>query len=95
MFPTAYEDHLLPGRTPLVVTNDDTLAAAAKTRDDPYFKDAMSLFTDPEVARACRATQLIETPDYTNRDDSHLGGRLRNQAENVGRLQYCCKLCRR
>ncbi|KDN52732.1 hypothetical protein K437DRAFT_272245 [Tilletiaria anomala UBC 951] len=76
----AYEDHLLPGSTSLIITNDPSIILKAEVHRDYYFRDAMSRFTDPEVARACRAAAIIETPDFKPWDEVSMGGRTRIQA---------------
>ncbi|PWN51998.1 hypothetical protein IE53DRAFT_361131 [Violaceomyces palustris] len=71
---------LLPPDTKLVLSNIPAVRSRAYLVEDaaPSAEAAMSVFADAQVARACRATATIETPDFCLRDDTEMMGKTRN-----------------
>ncbi|SPO37668.1 uncharacterized protein PSFLO_03144 [Pseudozyma flocculosa] len=68
---------LLPPSARLILTNDAELVERTVTVQQGDAAAVLSIFADPEVARACRETAVIETPEFKLRDDSEAMGKTR------------------
>ncbi|PWN21376.1 hypothetical protein BCV69DRAFT_311889 [Microstroma glucosiphilum] len=78
--PTQSQRILPEGCVIILSADPQHLAQAFEASPEDVGMDSISFFSDPDVAQACRAKALIETPEFKLRDDSSQMGKTRGGA---------------
>lgn len=79
--PCTENQRILPEGCVIILSADSYhLTQAYEASPEDVGMDSISFFSDPDVAQACRAKALIETPEFKLRDDSSQMGKTRGGA---------------
>lgn len=82
------DGYVLPASATILLTTDENVEKVPYENPLLEHDGALSLFADPEMAKACRERQIIETPDFRPRDDTELMGKTRSIKSQVSRLTF-------
>lgn len=76
---------MLPATATIFLTTNESVDTVPYENPLLDQDGALSLFADPEMAKACRERQLIETPEFRARDDTELMGKTRSIRSQVSK----------
>lgn len=75
------EAYILPSQTKFILYTGDQPGFTTVVSDIKSQRG--SLFTTPEFVKSCRAREMIETPDFKQRDDTEMMGKTRSIRSEV------------
>ena len=90
LFTSGENEPLIPSNSVFVLTTDSSMLPSTSTQELGQNLFANERYFDrPEVIKAYREQQDIQTPEYTVLgDDAKVGGRLRARGEEVDLLSF-------